>query len=58
MAKSSVELIGDSNAYCFEIDQAALDMKVSNRDKGNNHAEHYRMNNPYQTIFRKLRKTN
>ena len=34
MSKSSVELIGDSNAYCFEIDKAALDMKVSNREKG------------------------
>ena len=34
MAKSSVELIDDSNKYCSEIDEAALDVEGSNRGKG------------------------
>ena len=33
MAKNSVELIDDSNEYCSETDEAALDVKVSNRGK-------------------------
>ena len=33
MAKSSVKLIDDSNEYCSEIDEAALDMKASNKGK-------------------------
>ena len=33
MTKSSVELIDDSNEYCFKIDKGALDVKVSNRGK-------------------------
>ena len=33
MAKSSVELIDDSNEYCSKLDEAALDVKVSNRGK-------------------------
>ena len=33
MAKSSVELNDDSNEYCSEIDGAALDVKVSDREK-------------------------
>ena len=34
MAKSSVELIDDSNKCCSEIDEAALNVGVSNRGKG------------------------
>ena len=34
MAKSSVKLIDDSNEYCSEIDEAALDMrKLAIREK-------------------------
>ena len=32
-AKSSVELIDDSNEYCSETDEAALDVEVSNKGK-------------------------
>ena len=33
MAKNNVKLINDSNEYCSEIDEAALDVEISNKGK-------------------------
>ena len=33
IAKNNVELVDDSNEYCSEIDEAVLDVEVSNRGK-------------------------